>query len=228
MTLDNGYSFMQTDSDTLTCAKYTAKKPTIDGKMSVNEWNAVWFCSDTADHWKLGKEWKGKDDLSFKGNLMWDDEALYMAIDVTDDTHTQPFTGVDIWRSDGMQFGFSNVMPPYPADTQKFEEFQIGLSDDGILTVQRLQSACGKATGDCLDKINAAVTQKGTHTIYEAAIPWTEIFGDDYTVSEDSVVRFGLIVNDTDNDSPRGYMHYNDGIGSGKNYKEFKPIRLIK
>lgn len=228
MTLDNGYSFMQTDSDTLTYAKYTAKKPTIDGKMSVNEWNAVWFCSDTADHWKLGKEWKGKDDLSFKGNFMWDDEALYMAIDVTDDTHTQPFTGVDIWHSDGMQFGFSNVMPPYPADTQKFEEFQIGLSDDGILTVQRLQSACGKATGDCLDKINAAVTQKGTHTIYEAAIPWTEIFGDDYTVSEDSVVRFGLIVNDTDNDSPRGYMHYNDGIGSGKNYKEFKPIRLIK
>ena len=228
MTLDNGYSFTQTDSDTLTYAKYTQKKPVIDGKISANEWNSVWFGSDTQDCWKLSKEWKGKDDLSFKGNLMWDEEALYMAVDVTDNIHTQPFTGGNVWRADGIQFGFSKVLPPYPADTEKFEEFQVALSDDGILTAQRLQTVCGKALWDCADNINTAVNQTGTHTIYELKIPWTEIFGDDYTVSEDSFVDFGLIVNDADNDSPRGYMHYNDGIGSGKNYKQFEPIRLVK
>lgn len=229
MTLDNGYSFTQTDSGkTLTYAKYTDKKPVIDGSISPNEWNGIWLCSDSSDRWHLNKEWGGKDDLSFIGNLMWDEEALYMAIDVTDDTHTQPYTGGDIWRSDGIQFGFSNVAPPYPADTEKFEEFQAALSDNGILTAQRLQSVCGKALGDLPDNVKTAISQKGTHTIYEMKIPWTEIFGDGYKADQNSLINFGLIVNDTDNDSPRGYLDYNDGIGSGKNYKLFKPIHLIK
>lgn len=229
MTLDNGYSFTQTDSGkTLTYAKYTDKKPVIDGSISPNEWNGIWLCSDSSDRWHLNKEWGGKDDLSFIGNLMWDEEALYMAIDVTDDTHTQPYTGGDIWRSDGIQFGFSNVAPPYPADTEKFEEFQAALSDNGILTAQRLQSVCGKALGDLPNNVKTAISQKGTHTIYEMKIPWTEIFGDGYKVDQNSLINFGLIVNDTDNDSPRGYLDYNDGIGSGKNYKLFKPIHLIK
>lgn len=229
MTLDNGYSFTQTDSGkTLTYAKYTDKKPVIDGSISPNEWNGIWFCSDSLDRWHLNKEWGGKDDISFIGNLMWDEEALYMAIDVTDDTHTQPYTGGDIWRSDGIQFGFSNVAPPYPADTEKFEEFQAALSDNGILTAQKLRSVCGKALGDLPDNVKTAISQKGKHTIYEMKIPWTEIFGDGYKVDQNSLINFGLIVNDTDNDSPRGYLDYNDGIGSGKNYKLFKPIHLIK
>ena len=229
MTLDNGYSFTQTVSGkALTYAKYADKKPIIDGNISMKEWSGIWFCSDSLDRWHLKKEWGGKDDLSFIGNLMWDEEALYMAIDVTDDTHTQPYTGGDIWRSDGIQFGFSNVAPPYPADTEKFEEFQAALSDNGILTAQRLRSVCGKALGDLPDNVKTAISQKGKHTIYEMKIPWTEIFGDGYKADQNSLINFGLIVNDTDNDSPRGYLDYNDGIGSGKNYKLFKPIYLIK
>ena len=228
MTLDNGYSFTENDSDTITYAAYAKNKPTIDGKLSPNEWSGIWFCSDTEDNWKLSKKWNGKDDLSFRGNLMWDEENLYMLIDVTDDVHNQPYTGGNVWRSDGIQFGFSKVEPPYPPDTEHFEEFQLALSNDSVITAQRLQTVCGKQLGDVPDTIKTAVKQAGKHTVYEIKIPWTEIFGDDYTVSEDSLVNFGLIVNDTDGDGIRGYMHYNDGIGNGKNYKQFKPIRLLK
>ena len=62
--------------------------------------------------------WKGPDDLSAVGYVMWDDANLYFACKVTDDKYANPFTdGIfSTWKCDSIQMAFDMLSNDTPAD----------------------------------------------------------------------------------------------------------------
>lgn len=227
--MNNGYSFTLNDSDTLMIAKYAYKKPKIDGSISNSEWTGGWFGADSYEYTRLDKLWNGPDDLSFRTNLMWDEENLYLAVDVTDDVYTQNFVGGEVYRQDSLQMGF-NIKPvsENDYDYRSLNQLTFAKSNDDKYTVLRVIEDSGMPRGSILDKVGFAVSRKGNHTVYEIKIPWKEALGEGVVIDENSVVNYGLIVNDADGSSERGYIYISDGIGYGQNIYEFTPLTLIK
>jgi len=77
----------------------------IDGVKSPGEWdNAYSFTLDSAEYDALdGASWTGKEDFTGTYSFKWDDKALYVLGEVTDDT---PFTNdrdVNLWEGDALE-----------------------------------------------------------------------------------------------------------------------------
>ena len=53
--------------------------------------------------------WDGPEDLSGIFYMLWDDENLYMAVIVKDDTLSQNKTGGDIWNADAVEVFFATT-----------------------------------------------------------------------------------------------------------------------
>ena len=87
----------------------------IDGDLS--DWNlqamtpavldmAELITSDTADG---ASYWDGPEDFSGEFYLLWDDEKIYIAVVVKDDTISTNKSGVDIWNADLAEVFFSTL-----------------------------------------------------------------------------------------------------------------------
>ena len=111
-------------------AKYYALKRTapvtIDGDLS--EWTKVTGSSMAQEkYFFVGQgmssaKWKGPEDLSATFKVQWDDEFLYIAVDVVDDQVTEPHgslapgTETGSWDDDGVEIMLDNdgcEMPRY-------------------------------------------------------------------------------------------------------------------
>ena len=86
--------------ETTLVATRVAEPVTIDGDLS--EWGDVpVFAADSARQILRGASlWRGPDVDSFTLQLMWDNEALYVAASVRDPQHEQTETGPSVWRGD--------------------------------------------------------------------------------------------------------------------------------
>ncbi len=86
---------------------YTAPKVTgkivIDGKL--NEWTKVPFIKlDSKDYLVIAnRSWDGPKDLSGKIYLMWDEEYLYIACEITDNIILQEKSGATIFQGDAIE-----------------------------------------------------------------------------------------------------------------------------
>ena len=91
------------------CLRGTPKA--IDGDLS--DWNLEQMTPavlDVAEQLNSGAaNWSGPEDLSGEFYLLWDDEKIYMAVVVKDDTISTNKTGVDIWNSDCAEVFFSTT-----------------------------------------------------------------------------------------------------------------------
>jgi hypothetical protein len=173
---------------------------TIDGNLA--EWSGVVAAASTNRVYSVAG-WDGSDDLTAVWQLAWDNNNLYVAVAVTDDTHVQNASGNLIFRGDSLDMQF---------DTMRDADFGNGLSpDDFQITLSPGDFAGnppaafryrGTASGEILDapgghNVTVAAQQTGTGYTLEAAIPWTDL-----NLTPSAGLTIGLALNANDNDTP--------------------------
>ncbi|RKY04576.1 hypothetical protein DRP77_03480 [Candidatus Poribacteria bacterium] len=87
-------------------ALYVGKfKPKIDGKLNDMAWRFAPGVFLGKDFWEpLGEDYNGESDLSATWWVVWDEDNLYVAVEVTDDKHQNTKSGAQIYAGDGIQF----------------------------------------------------------------------------------------------------------------------------
>ncbi len=141
----------------------------VDG--SLDDWDlSHGIDMDTASYVKLLEDRHGPKDLGGHIYFAADNQDLYMAAIVEDDVFSQDYTGSNVWRGDSVQIGITSLAPwiggEWPAGQQ---EFELALTSKGPQMLE-----WGK---DQLPGVKIAIKRKGTQTIYEAALPWTALYG---------------------------------------------------
>ncbi len=96
-------------------------------------------------------------DLSGECRVMWDTQNLYLAFDIADNDHCQPYAGDIVWLADAIEFGV--------------DRWAWGIS----LTKAGPEVFLYKGEGMSAETVNKdvqlAVRRNAGHTVYEAAIP---------------------------------------------------------
>ena len=212
-------------------AVYTDKPPEIDGVMSVGEWTGSWIGAENKSDVKLIENWAGKEELSVSSCMMWDEENFYFLGIVTDDIFSvnySPQEPSQMWKGDGIQFGIDDREFVNVEVAGKFTEIGIASVPGFGDTVYRSLSLYDLPAGTVAEKAKASVKRYGAYTIYECAIPWSEIFYEGYIPDRAKKYRFSMLVNDNDGNSRRGWIEYCSGIGVSKNVFEFGEMKLDK
>ena len=205
-------------------------KPKIDGNIEQGEWLSAWSTVDreTDMHIAAGGKWNGKNDLSYELTTMWDEENFYMAAVVKDDVHCQNEDPGNMWKGDGIQIGLESDINKYGVamlgntDLVYGDFTEIGIALNGTNAyAYRFSSQRNRNPVGVIDNCEVSVSRADQKTIYEVAIPWTEIFGADYTIKSGDVLKFAAVVNDNDGSGRKLFGKYNDGIGGGKDAYKF-------
>ena len=140
-----------------------------------------------------GGTWSDADDHETCFMFAWDEDALYLALSVTDDTHEHAAAAA--WNGDGAQLAFE------PTGKREaglpFFLYNIGLdgtAENVILQNERTNDSPGLAAED------AAIVRDegGKKTYYEFRFPATELQIEGDQFSEGMEIGVGICVNDGD------------------------------
>ena len=144
----------------------------------------------------------------------WDDEALYLAIAVTDNVQHQEESGVLLWRGDGVQLAFRNG-PPNATSGYDGSEAEVGLTlgPRGPVVFRWMPNA-----GPCAEA-RLAVQRAGDVTRYETAIPWTALSVTGMRVGRR--LAWSMTVNDNDGEGFRGWLEWTPGVCGSKDSSAF-------
>lgn len=234
ITLSNGYTKEVSMPIDFALSLRAQTPPTIDGKMEEGEWNTdgkiVSDREDQVDMYIANPPWGGVSDVSGNTYIMWDDDNLYLAFDVTDDIHSCEYDAGSIWRGDSVQFCLSYTYENVEGAGTSFTEFGAGLSPNGPV-VTKFSTESG-TTMSC-ENSEVAIVRNGNKTMYEVRIPWTEAVPEGTEIKANDVLRYSQIIND--NDTPgdkdgkgrRCWVEFGSGIGRYKAVDEFARIRLV-
>jgi len=233
VTLDYGFEKEITQDLDFTSATYAKAKPVLDGEMKSGEWQGTWLTADSIDRVPNIDGWKGRDDVSIDCNLMWDEEKFYLGAIVRDNIHFNSETPYTIWKGDSIQFGIENSIfrntLSFDETGASLEYTEIGIAlSDGKPSCYRWSSQKNVQPVGEVKNFEACVKRYDDgKTVYEFAIPWTELFEDDYVLDKNTVFGYSMLVNDNDGAGRRGWIEYNTGIGSQKDSTMFGRMKLI-
>ena len=172
-----------------------------------------------------GKAWGGPSDLSATAYTKWDAQFFYFACDVADDVFTPSTTKQSLTQADSVQFALSTnrnapvVSGSYGAGDH---EFALALLPGGAVIVRL--AGKGSPVGAGVLGAKVAVRRIGTHTLYEAAVPWLQIGG--AKPGYEAVLGFAVRVNDRDGGA-FGAITWNSGMENGRYPGRFPPLRLV-
>jgi hypothetical protein len=229
--LDDGYEREVSALLDFGLCYYTDKKPTIDGNVAVGEWNGSWIGADEQKDVRENPNWSGADDLSFSGTMMWDDENFYMMAIVTDDVMCvkyAPPNAENMWRGDMVQFGLDDRTIINTVETGQFCEIGLARVENIGDTAYRYRTYYENPVSTIIENCELAIKRYDTYTVYEFAIPFSEIFYDNYKVDTEKTYRFSILANDNYTGSRKGWIEYTSGIGASKNVELFGSLRFIK
>ncbi|MEW5988622.1 MAG: sugar-binding protein [Chloroflexota bacterium] len=181
-------------------AAHLTNPPTIDGDLL--EWTPF-SPVESAFQVYSAADWDGSDDVQAFWRLGWDENYLYVAVEVVDDRHVQTQTGNQIFRGDSVDMQIDTDRPGDFAPRLSSDDFQFILSpgDFGPLPPSAFRFQ-GKENGQIVDApgghhvILAARPSAAGYTI-EAAIPWTDL-----NITPTAGLVMGLALNVNDNDRP--------------------------
>lgn len=177
-------------------ANYMQHEPAIDGNF--DEWNLERYPVMNVVYG--ASNWSGEADLS--GNIMvgWDENNLYIAGRVKDDTYAQNATGENIFQGDSVEVLLdTNVPADYYLNSLSQDDYQLGISP-GTPTLNTNPEAYlwyPSALAGTRTKVKAsAVAVDGGYRL-EMKIPWNT-FG----VIPAKGEHFGFAFSISDNDKP--------------------------
>lgn len=183
---------------------------------------------DSIDQYNsTGGMWGGKDDLSLTSSVKWDDQNLYVKINVKDNVQYNSYSNGDIWQGDSIQLGI-DLSRQSGASSKNVSELGFALNNDGTVNKWRWIAPEGLSTG-ALDKAQAAVTrdEAAKETVYNISIPFSELHGPNYTFDPKEPIGFSLLVNENDGNGRTGFMEFNQGIGSSKDFTLYGDLYLL-
>ena len=203
--------------------RYTTRKPSFRGVIS--EWSEAALLSLIRPNQVHKAGWAGPADLSAYVYLLWDEQFFYVACDVQDDIFVSPTSLDEMLKGDSVQFALSvnRGLGGEAGYATGDHEFGMSLLNATQPTLARL--AGGSARDLTLRGAKLSIKRDGTHTIYEAAIPWSELAP--AKADAGSLLGFSLLVNDNDG-AGSGYIAFGNGINPEKRPLLFPPIRLVK
>lgn len=214
-------------------ATYAVNTPTIDGVLSDGEWNYEnAIVIDTSGAVRKIVDWGGKQDVSSKSALMWDEENLYLYAEVTDNIHHQPETDpASTWKGDSIQFGMvynEGGFVAFGNANVTAHELALALIGEEA-SAYRHTSQNNMYPAGVFENIDLKIKRdegKKT-TVYEAKIPWTSLLGEGNQPKANEEVKYSYLVNDNDGSGRRGYLEYAGGIGAGKNTTLYTTVKLV-
>jgi hypothetical protein len=189
------------------------KAPTIDGELDEEAWKftSVRRIDKRDQMWifvaknQPVNQWLGVDDLSADIRFLWDDQNLYVSLDVTDDiAGAITRSDTELWLLDGLQF----LIDPMRTNKQKSGKYDYSLAEGtkGLQTWCTLTASGTAPTGDVPEvKIGLKRAKNGTgNVVYEIAIPWHRLAP--FTPEVGGNLGFTLIVNEDDGYGRDSYM----------------------
>lgn len=201
-------------------------RPVVDGDLT--EWGGV-----AQIQLGIEKDWVGLDggtpagptDLTANGRMTWDEAHLYLAFEVTDNTHVAQEPAETLWLGDSVQFALDLGGDKTPGSYDEEDDWEVGVA---------LSSAAGEGggagltalahcfhapagTGDC--PVQAAVVRKANRTSYEVA----------FATGGMPPETFGMtfLVNENDGSGREGFLQWTPGIGLSKDPSRFGIVTRV-
>ncbi len=204
--------------------RYAESPPKIDANLS--EWAGAERLGMGRVEQTSGKAWGGPSNLSATAYTKWDANYFYFACDVADDVFTPPTSKATLTQADSVQFALSTNRNA-PPDSTRYDagdnEFALGLLPTGAVIVRL--AGLPSPIGAGVPGAKVAVRRIGTHTLYEAAVPWAQIGG----ARPGAEAALGLAIRVNDRDGERfGVIHWNHGMENGRQPGRFPPLRLVR
>lgn len=231
--LDNGDSVQISERVDFAVATYADNKPTIDGVVDKNEWrmgSALAFNKKDQAYSLDGFTWNGKDDLSGKVCIEYDEDNFYMAAVVTDDIHFQDKTDDKIWQGDSIQFGVGYQRANGNKNSIAYTEVGMALTPEGeVICNYAVEDVSIKVGQLNLEEegIECKIVRKDNITTYELKMPWKCLVPRGSVFTGGKSVAFSMIVNDNDGQGRKGWLEYASGIGLTKNVNLFTFLKLM-
>ncbi|WMT43435.1 sugar-binding protein [Paenibacillus sp. D2_2] len=152
----------------------------------------------------------------------WDQDNFYLTAQIKDDVHSASASGEEIWKNDSIQFA---MMAGIPGENRGYYELGISDTPQGP-QIFRWLSADSRPKGLVANgslQVKRDEVQK--LTVYEMALPWSEIPQVKPGVNEALSISF--LVNDNDGAGRKGYIEWGSGIGEVKDSKKFRTAQWI-
>ncbi len=194
-------------------AQRMSKPPAIDGDLA--DWAGVPAASleGPRDIVRSPEYYAGPSDLGAAVRLGWDENALYLAAEVTDDVFFQKETGFLTWKGDCLQLGIDldpdragkssgNLLAD--AGSRRQSEIDLTLTTNGPEICRTITFDHDKFPIELLTgkQGRLAVVERDGKLIYETAIAWKSL-GATRPMKLYDRIGFALTVNDMDNDAPK-------------------------
>ena len=173
--------------------------PVIDGDLG--EWAETTPYLSTHPVY-TAPNWDGTADLAATWHIGWDDNNLYLGVNVVDDVHVQTQTGNQIFKGDNVDLQLDVDRSGDWGDGLNVDDYQINLSPGNFANLP--PSAFRFAAtpdGGSIDapghNIQIAAQQQSDGYTLEAAIPWQDL-----NVVPSIGLILGAALNVSDNDTP--------------------------
>lgn len=188
----------------------------IDGKLDDSVWaTAPAERIDTAPQsfrFGDGAPWRDVKDLSATWRAAWDADALYLAVEVTDDVYRVQFADSAIWNQDGLQFLFDPTRPL--AEKAGKYDYSVGAGTKGPQAWCHLAAHSSVSEGEAAQFKTAVSDLPGSAggKCYEIAIPWTRLVP--FTPAPGANLGMAMILNEDDGAGRVGFMGWFSGAHS--------------
>lgn len=218
MLLDNVRVTLYEGSNFAAEARRAAGAPKIDGDLSdwVGHEPIPLLAENQLTRFSSGYDWT-PENLSGVAYLQWDEQALYLAVDVIDDRAATPFTDDRTPDSDSVTLAIQPNRIGKDANHQAFAYYLSAATPgggSGRVTLYRPPAYAGGLPSGQLARDSSVyevqIRRNGTRTTYEARLPWSELGG----VQPRLGMKLGLSIrlDDNDGDGRAAAMTWGDGL----------------
>lgn len=143
----------------------------------------------------------------------YDEENLYIMLDVTDDEFVSYSGSAQYWQGDSIQMALSGLGESYGSELGYAHN-----SDTGAPEIYAEADRESTSSG----KLQLSTVHEDTKTIYEIAIPWTYKFSE-----RPEMVLFNVLANDNDGSGRRYCAELAPGISEGKTNAKFPRLEML-
>ncbi|MBE7465656.1 MAG: PQQ-binding-like beta-propeller repeat protein [Planctomycetes bacterium] len=186
-----------------------------DGDLSEWSGSEPLSLADPAQALSLGDAaaWKGADDLSAKVYAGWNEEGIFLAVDVRDDKFQPPLSGAELASADSLRIGLNGLSEPrYGYDRSEDLVCSMALVD-GRTVIDTVTRSQEENPVSVTGRVNRAPDGKGLR--YELLLPWPLIRRDARKrPGRENEIYLGLAVLDDDGEGVETAVEWGAGVTS--------------